>query len=225
MLRSQEINDPQVYGGTLKPGLFMHWRSKNSQILEITSDRAIRGLYTDPPHTEDVIPLDDILLDPDGKQPILAKTLNNLKFLLNKEYTPTDPMPEASIPEHLLAKADLVIRVVEEVEERLKYSAAICTRNGTKQLRGEALKVILDKMNVPSSTCYKYLKIYQKHNGNRASIALSFRRSSFNKITKDKVSTCLADILIARYYARQDMHIAPSHVYEKILLPLAEKDA
>ena len=70
---------------------------------------------------------------------------------------------------------------------------------------------------------YKYFGIYQKHNGNRASIALSFRKSSFNKILKDATSTCLADILITRYYARQDIHIAPSHVYEKILLPLMKR--
>lgn len=37
------------------------------------------------------------------------------------------------------------------------------------------------------------------------------------------MSTCLVDILIARYYARQDLHIAPSHVYERILLPLLKR--
>lgn len=186
MPKNQERNESQGYGGTLKPGLFMHWRSKNSQILEITSDRAIRVQYIDPPHTEDVILLDDILLDPDGKQPILAKTINNLKFLLHQEHTPTDSMPEATIPDHLMAKADRVIRIVDAVEERLQYAAAVCTRNDTKQLRSNALKVILDKLEVPSSTFYKYLKIYRKHNGNRASIALSFRKSSFNKITRTR---------------------------------------
>jgi len=154
MPKNQEQSEAQIYGGAITPGLFMHWRSKNSQILEITSDRAIRVQYTDPPHTEDVIPLDYIIMDPDGKQPILAKTINNLRFILNKEYAPTDPLPEASIPDHLLAKADRVIHVVEEVEERLKYSAVIAHRNGAKQLRGEALKVVLDKMDVPSSTYY-----------------------------------------------------------------------
>lgn len=222
MLQTKTRTNSKFEQATLKPGTFMSWDDKTYRILAITNARTVEVENLDA-RTEEILSIDAILFDPNGRQPILASTLQNLRFELNKAFPQQGPAPEVSIPDRLLEKADRVIRIVEEAQEMLKNSVAISIRNNGKEFRWAALQRILEKLGVPSSTFYKYLRLYDEFNGDRAKIALAFRKSTFNKIKQNKVTLCLVDFLIARYYARQDMRLAPSHVYEKILLPLLKR--
>jgi len=207
----------------IKPGMFMSWNGKTFRIVSFDNvDGRIINVENVDDHTEETISIEDLLFGVNSV-PVLANSLPNLKAEINKESPYQGPVPEANLPKYLLEKADLIIGTVEKVESEVENATSKSMGITGQAQRHMALKRVLDREGIPSSTYYKYLDIYQKFNGDKAKIASRFRKNSFQKILKDKTTLCLIDILIARYFARQNMLLAPSHIYKNILTPLLNK--
>lgn len=203
----------------LKPGLFLFWKQRIYRVLEIhaNGDRALRLENLDD-RVDETIPLDTILFDPEGDQPILADTLQNLRYEIQKPL-PQGPIPTADLPASLLKKADQIIAAVEEVEPQVEALMGLSYGATGKLNRGAALEQALAKTTLRPSTFYKYQKIYQQYQGDRSRIASSLHRVTYNQSRQDLATIHLTDVMIARYYAREDLRLLPNQIYEKFLAP------
>jgi transposase InsO family protein len=111
----------------------------------------------------------------------------------------------AGLPDHYLAKADLVIEVVETTRQRLAEAESEAHFTGQTFHYTPTLKHILKTRATPVglTTYYKYRDRYETYAGDRAQIAASFRRATFNQTTMSAAQLHLMDQIILRYGTRQ----------------------
>jgi transposase InsO family protein len=223
MTRSSHTTRKNFEQKVLKPGLFLYWKQCTYRILEVNSanDRALRLENLDD-QMEETIPLDTVFFDPEGGQPILADTLQNLRYEIYKTL-PQGPVPTAEIPARLLKKADQIIAAVEKVEPQVEALVGLSYGATGKHNRCAALEQVLSKEYIRPSTYYKYRKIYERYRGDRSRIASSLHRLTYHQSRQDPATTHLADVMIARYYAREDLRLLPNQIYEKFMVPLLER--
>jgi hypothetical protein len=110
----------------------------------------------------------------------------------------------AGLPDSYLAKADLVIEVVETTRQRLAEAENEAHLTGQLFHYTPTLKHILKTREIPVglTTYYKYRKRYETYSGDRAQIAASFRRTTFNQTTMSTAQLHLIDQIILRYGTR-----------------------
>jgi hypothetical protein len=109
------------------------------------------------------------------------------------------------LPATFLDKASTVIRVVEEVEQALATAERRAHQQAIPFRQTETLKQILTQLDPPVgiTSYYKYHGLYQKHQGDRARIATSFRRATLNQTRMKPALLHLVDQIVLRYGTRQ----------------------
>jgi len=140
----------------------------------------------------------DLLLSDGTEQVAFAPTLKALQDQLTAPPPPL-PLDESSLPDSLLARADDIIQTVEQVESQLRLLAQ---QSPDTFKRTTALLEQVAAIPLSLSRYYDLRKIYKEYNGNRARIASSLHRSTFNQTRIGTAERHFLDTLILRYYAR-----------------------
>lgn len=109
------------------------------------------------------------------------------------------------LPASLLDKASNVIRVVEFVEKALVTEERCAHQQAIPFRQTEILKQILRQLDPPvgMTSYYKYRSRYHEHEGDRARIAASLRRSTLNQSRMKPALYHLVDQIVLRYGTRQ----------------------
>jgi hypothetical protein len=109
------------------------------------------------------------------------------------------------LPESFLTKADRVIEVVETTRQQLTAAENEAHFTGQPFHYTPTLKRILETRSIPVglTTYYKYRQRYESYRGDRAQIAASFRRATFNQTAMSAAQLHLIDQIILRYGTRQ----------------------
>ena len=150
----------------------------------------------------------DLLLSEDQGQVAFAPTLDALQQLLAAPLLPM-PLDENSLPEQLLKRADEIIQIVEDTESYLRM---LEMKNPLSFQRTSALREQVSRIPLSLSRYYDLRKIYFQHSGNRAQIASSLHRSTFNQTRIGAAERHFLETLILRYYARSNP-VRPQTLY------------
>jgi len=115
------------------------------------------------------------------------------------------PEPTAStvagLPDSYLAKASFIIQVVETTRQQLAKAESEAYFTGQSFHYTPTLKHILKTRTKPVglTAYYKYRERYETYAGDRAQIAASFRRATFNQTPMSAAQLHLIDQVILRY--------------------------
>ncbi len=185
----------------LKAGWYFCWSDEVYQIREFDAAQLTLAAVHVATQTPLSFSLSDLMLS--GEEVSFAPTLAALQAEL-VQLRSTTIWDEAGLPENLLARADQIIQVVETVEQIMAEKVRQAQLQGHPFQRTLALREAVAQTGVQMSLSgyYKYLKLYQEHDGRRASLAAALRRSTFNQTRIGAAERHLLDTLILRYYAR-----------------------
>jgi len=219
-------NKHQYVEKRLKPGWYMYWRHQTYRI--VPSDRSDPlTLYAQNTTTSEVQPFSFTELwcsdsdDEDG--PIFAPTAEQLRREIDSRHPIPEIAPTTGIPAKLLAKADDILSIVEQVKklvpvahEKLEKERKQKERNGepTRKATNTAILraacALLQPKSIKLSTLYKYENRINKHHGDRSAIAASFRHSTYRKMKLDKATLHFLDTIIPLYCGRK----RPGDIYD-----------
>jgi len=217
-------------GMTLKPGYLVRWQGDTYRIVSIDPND-ISVIQAESIARSDAVTLYlDELLAPsdDGAPTIFAATEKALRAEIERRQPPPEPAPLSGLRDNPLKKAAQIIFVVETVERFIAEWLRRCVRDGIKFHRTEALTEALKELNTMDQmrewdlaisrpgTYYDYLKRYNKHQGDLARIAASFRRSTLNQTGVPKAVLHFVDTIILRYGTRakgQGPRLRPKSLY------------
>lgn len=187
----------------LKAGWFFHWSGEVYQIRQFDAAQLRLAVVHVATQTTLEFSLPELVLSSEAEQLLFAPTLDALQADLER-HAATQVWDEGSVPEDLLDRADRIIRTVEQVEQQVADVAHQAQLRGEAFQRTPALREILGQPDIELSLSryYDYRKLYQEHQGNRASLAAALRRSTFNQLRIGAAERHLLDTLILRYYAR-----------------------
>jgi hypothetical protein len=200
----------------LRPGWYLYWQKQIFQLTALNLDSLLLeviNIATDEPVA---LSLDTLLTGyQDGEQPLLAApSLAALRAEIAAGQPHPQPADERSLPASLLARADDIIKTVEMVEQRLAQAQRQAQGRGEPFRRTESLQRVVQQLETPLAwpTFYKYRRLYQQSYGDRAQLAASLRRSTFNQSKASPATLHFLDTLILRYYARK-RSIRPATLY------------
>lgn len=123
--------------------------------------------------------------------------------------SPSDSSPSAAriadaatLPSHLLQRADHIIQVVEHVqkqlEEETRHHRLALEPFSLTNLTRRACASLPFPISLPNY--YRYRKLCQEHHANRAFIATALHRNTFGKTQIDPNAQHFIDTLIRRFY-------------------------
>jgi hypothetical protein len=117
----------------------------------------------------------------------------------------------ATIPAHLLQRADHIIRTVETI----KGGAAQILQEEKDVTKTAALQRMCRVLPIPIalSTYYNYQQLYAAHQGNRARIAMALHRNTYGKTRMDSNTLHFIDAIIQRFY-RSNPPLRKQTVYQ-----------
>lgn len=121
----------------------------------------------------------------------------------------------ATLPAHLLDRADQIIRIVETVQTQIDQVKRCCQRTAQPFALTETTRQACQALPSPISlsSYYLYRQTYQACQGSRALIALSLRRCTYGKTRIDTNALHFVDTLIRRFY-RSNPPLRAQTVYE-----------
>jgi hypothetical protein len=104
----------------------------------------------------------------------------------------------ATLPAHLLKKADQIIHIVETI----KAGTTQILREEKDVGKTTALHRMCRVLPIPIalSTYYNYQKLYATHQGDRSRIAMALHRNTFSKTRMDANTLHFIDSIIQRFY-------------------------
>lgn len=153
----------------------------------------------------------------DGQATLFAPSLQQLQT----EIACHQPLAQAlvdgnGLPQALMDKAHAIIEYVEYVQQRLEAMLFAAQQQGTPMKQTIALKQTLQgaQVSIGLTTYYKYLKVYRQYHGNRAQIAASLRRSSYNQLRMSKAQLHFIDTILQQYYVRPNP-LSKAQVYRQ----------
>jgi transposase InsO family protein len=209
----------------LKPGWYMYWRHQTYCIVPSNRSDPLT-LYAQNTITFEVRPFSFTELwsseseDEDG--PIFAPTEEQLRREIDTRHRIPDVAPTTGIPAKLLAKADDILSVDEQVKklvpvarEKLEKERKQKERNGEptrKATNTDVLRAacaLLQPKPIGLSTLYKYQHRINRHHDDRSAIAASYRRSTYRQMKLDKATRHFLDTLIPLYCGRK----RPGYIY------------
>ena len=108
----------------------------------------------------------------------------------------------ASLPDHLLRRADRIIRTVEAVQAHIEQVRRSCQLASEPFSLTEATRQAcqVSPESVSFSRYYVYRRLYQIHGGDRALIAAALRRQTHGKTRIDPNAQHFIDTIIRRFY-------------------------
>jgi transposase InsO family protein len=182
----------------LRTGWHFSWMGEIYQIKHFSSIHLqIEAVHVVTQDTYSVS-LFDLLLSGGEDLVAFAPSIQELQTILTMPCV-SMPMDEEGLPEKLLERADEIIRIVETVEQQVSMRAL--QTNKTFR-RTATLREIVTTIPLSLSRYYDLRKIYSQHSGNRASIAASLHRSTFNQTRVGVAEHHFLETIILRYYAR-----------------------
>jgi hypothetical protein len=108
----------------------------------------------------------------------------------------------AGLPDHLLRRADRIIRIVEGVQAHIEQVRRSCQLASEPFSLTEATRQAcqVSPESVSFSRYYVYRRLYQTHGGDRALIAAALRRQTCGKTRIDPNAQHFIDTIIRRFY-------------------------
>lgn len=207
-------NERPSFERCLRPGWYMYWQHQTYRITACDRESymiiQLENVVTSEPRT---IRIEQLLLCEDEESvPVFAPTLEKLY----KEIDHRRPLPEVApsngLDAKLLQKADRVISVVKQVDERVaKLQEAL----GEKYQPTEALRnacALVKPQKVGLTTYYDYFGRVRDCHGDRSQIAATFKRRTYNQTKLSKAKLHFLDTMISLYY-REDRATKPAMVY------------
>lgn len=201
----------------LRPGWYVYWQDQIYRILSTSPDHL--GIHVEHIHTleQHDLRLETLLLDqPDQHSaPLFAPSLDALQTKIARQHPTQTTTPADDLPETLLTRADTLIHTVQTIERQVADAVRQAALQDEPVKRTEIIRQALSQLETPVSlpTYYRYLARYRQYNGDRGSIATSFRRTTFNQSGMNVAQLHFMDTLILRFYARQPP-IRPSTLYK-----------
>lgn len=110
----------------------------------------------------------------------------------------------ATLPPHLLNRADHIIRTVEAVQASIEQIRRHAARQSNDELfsltkaTGQACQTLSAPVSI--SVYYDYRRLYQTYHGDRALIAAALHRSTYGKTQIDPNAQHFIDTLIRHFY-------------------------
>lgn len=200
----------------LRPGWYLYWQKQVYQLVSLHLDNLLIQVVNVTSGEMAELTLDVVLTNfQDGEMPLMvAPSLAALQAELAAFHPRSQPANESSLPAHLLARADDIIKTVETVEYLLAQAQHQAQRQDQPFSRTQALQQALQQLETPVAwpTFYKYRRLYRQSDGDRVQLAASLRRSTFNQSKAGKAVLHFLDTLILRYYARK-RPIRPATLY------------
>lgn len=129
-----------------------------------------------------------------------AVTAQELVVNTDKGIMPIEAALDAeTLPIHLCQQADTIIKTVELVQA---YIVQLKQSNTHTLSQTEATRHACQLLPQPIALCtyYRYRRLYQTHQGDRARIAVALRRSTHGKSKIDSNAQHFIDTLIRRFY-------------------------
>jgi hypothetical protein len=207
----------------LKPGAFVSWQNRIYQVeqpAEAGPDPLTVWLRDVETTELRDFRIEEFLLAKGNEgqaTPIFGPTLAKLKEALQEAKQPVPPVPETSLPESFLHRADQVIATVETVQRLVREQERLALLGGEEMQYAPAIEAACAQLTEPisRSTYYEYRKVYRQYEGDRVRIAASFRRKSFNQTRLSQVQLHFIDTLILRFYAgKRTLRPSPSLLYK-----------
>lgn len=196
--------------GVLRPGWYVYWQTCRYQIQSFDTEALtvqVKDVETETPHT---LALTDLLLAAtETEVPIFAPTRALLEERILRQRPAPEVRPTNDLPANLLARAERIVRVIQQVEAQQHLVEAATTT------QTDVLRHILNQLDDPVSlaTYYRYRACYQQADGDLGRIAASLRRKSYNQSRLSAAQQHFVDTLILRFYARQPP-IRPATLYK-----------
>lgn len=115
---------------------------------------------------------------------------------------PTSVVDAASLPEHLLRRADHIIATVEAVQAEIEQIRRRQQVAAQPTLLTENTRQACQALSTPVSVSgyYAYRKLYRAHHGDRALLATALHRKTFGKMRLDANAQHFIDTVIRRFY-------------------------
>ncbi|MBZ0274598.1 MAG: Mu transposase C-terminal domain-containing protein [Anaerolineae bacterium] len=202
---------PVTLEGVLRPGWYLYWQSRRYQIQSFDTTALtiqVEDLETEAAHT---LALIDLLLGATAAHaPVFAPTPRLLEARIRRPHSGSEVSPTADLPDHLLAQAKRIIRIVQQVDAQLRCAG----EKDAAVKQTDTLRQIVAQLDDPVSlaTYYRYRACYQQASGDLGRIAASLRRSSYNQSRLSGAQQHFVDLFILRFYARQPP-IRPAMLY------------
>lgn len=121
----------------------------------------------------------------------------------------------ATLPAHLLERAEGIIRAVEAVqiyiEQAQRHHQVNAETFSLTNITRQACQAL--PLPISLSTYYAYRQTYQTHGGDRGRIAASLRRSTYGKTRMDPTAQHFIDTVIRRFY-RSNPPLRAQTVYD-----------
>jgi hypothetical protein len=111
---------------------------------------------------------------------------------------------DMGLPDPFLAKADFIIAIVNRIEDQVDHFSHQALQRGERPSHTDLLRHVLQLPDIPIglTTYYKYRRLYQQYSGNRAHLAASLRRSTYNQLRMSPTQLHFMDTLIQTEYLR-----------------------
>lgn len=208
---------PLLLENTLRSGWYVYWQGQTYLILSVNLNQLLIHVEHSPTLAHQTLRLETLLLDCSTPQtaPVFAPSLEALQTKIARQVRPPTIAPTAGLPETLLARADSLIHTVQFVEQQVADEWRRMGLGNRQFNRVKMLQKALVNLEQPISlpTYYRYRQRYQHYNGDRGSIAASFRRTTFNQSALKTAQLHFIDTLILRFYARQPP-LRPTTLYK-----------
>ncbi len=115
---------------------------------------------------------------------------------------PASAADAASLPEHLLRRADHVIAIVEAVQAaiaRLRQRQQVAAKiTSLTEMTRQACQALPTPVSI--SSYYRYRELYEAHHGDRALLAAALHRDTFGKTRLNASAQHFINTIIRRFY-------------------------
>jgi hypothetical protein len=199
---------------SLRPGWFIYWQSQVYRILSYdkSDPNTIVAQNVAAGETAILTLLEILRPESDQLEPLFASTQEALYMEIERRCPPPESATAIGLPDYAVRTADRIIATLEQVDKVLSEAERMATLRGEEFKRTDQIKRACEICKIGLTSYYKYRKVYRRYGGNRAQIAASLRRHTFNQTRMDKAQLHFMDTMIMRYYARQNCP-RPATVY------------
>jgi len=201
----------------LKVGWYCYWQHQVYRITAFDSEDSLTMEIENVASSERrAVSLVELWLSGGDVEPglLFAPTLERLHREMENFQPFPGIAPTSGIPETFLAEADRIISVVEQVERLAAKIQQEMDKKGDPYTNTDILRkaCALTHPSIVLSTFYQYVRRINQYHGDRAQIAASFRRRTYNQARLDKAQLHFLDTIIPLFY-RADRASRPAKVY------------
>lgn len=192
-----------------------YWFLREGKLYEITTWDAKSPMVVEARADQTNVVEQFTLTELFASQPVTRFAGSKMELEANSDLE-TKPLAAdgATLPAHLLARADHIIQTVEAVKEQIERLQRQYRQTGKHVTLANITQQACQSLPKPISRSqyYTYRHLYQTYEGNRGLIAFSLRRKSYAKTNVSHNSQHFIDTIIRRFY-RSNPPLRPRTVY------------